>query len=130
LAQPTSPAHALIQDLENKRYEAVLTRDFDTLESLCHTELVYGHTGGNRDSLDTYLAKLRTGTLQYHRIDHPFEDIVLVGDTALVIGQMNADLTVNGTNKKLNNSALAIWTKDTGDWKFVAYQPTPQAPGR
>ena len=45
MAQPTSPAHALIQHLENKRYEAVLTQDFDTLESLCHTELVYGHTG-------------------------------------------------------------------------------------
>lgn len=130
MAQTTSPAHALIQGLEDKRYEAVLNQDFDTLESLCHPELVYGHTGGNRDSLDTYLGKLRTGALRYHRIDHPVENIVLVGDTALVIGQMNADLTVDGINKALNNNALAVWTKDTGDWKFVAYQPTPQTSGR
>jgi ketosteroid isomerase-like protein len=53
----------------------------------------------------------------------------LVGNTALVIGQMNADLTVNGSSKKLNNNVLAVWIKDTGDWKFVAYQPTPQTLG-
>jgi len=126
LAQTTSPDQAVIQELEDKRYEAVLNQDYDTFESLCHADLVYGHTGGNRDSLETYMAKLRTGALRYHRIDHPMENIVLVGDAALVTGQMTADLTVNGSNKTLNNSALAVWTKDAGEWKFVAYQPTPQ----
>jgi UDP:flavonoid glycosyltransferase YjiC (YdhE family) len=71
LAQTTGP-HALIQSLENKRYEAVLAQDFDTLESLCHAELAYGHTGGSRDSMNTYLAKLRSGALRYHRIDTPW----------------------------------------------------------
>jgi ketosteroid isomerase-like protein len=126
LAQTTSPDHALIQGLEDKRYEAVLNQDYDTFEGLCHADLVYGHTGGNRDSLETYMAKLRTGALRYHRIDHPVENIVLVGDVALVTGQMTADLTIKGSNKTLNNSALAVWTKDAGEWKFVAYQPTPQ----
>ncbi|MCX6497544.1 MAG: nuclear transport factor 2 family protein [Arthrobacter sp.] len=127
MAQTPGPEHTLIQALENQRYAAVLNQDFDTLTSLCHAELVYGHTGGDRDSLDSYLNKLRTGTLRYHRIDHPEDNIVLIGDTALVYGQMNADLTVNGANKKLNNSALAVWTNDGGDWKFAAYQPTPVA---
>lgn len=128
MAQTTSPAPAVIQELEDKRYAAVLNQDYDTFESLCHADLVYGHTGGNRDSLDTYLAKLRTGALRYHRIDHPMENIVLVGDTALVTGLMTAYVTVNGATKTLNNSALAVWTKDAGEWKFVAYQPTPQDP--
>ena len=61
------------------------------------------------------------------QIEHPVEDVVLLGDTALVFGQMNADLTVNGTDKTLNNNALAVWTKEHGIWKFVAYQPTPRA---
>jgi ketosteroid isomerase-like protein len=124
LAQTIGPEHALIQGLEDQRYAAVLNQDFDILTSLCHAELVYGHTGGDRDSRDSYLNKLRTGTLRYHRIDHPVDNIVLVGNTALVFGQMNAYLTVNGSNKTLNNSTLAVWTKDGGDWKFTAYQPT------
>jgi hypothetical protein len=126
LAQTTSPDQAVIQELEDKRYAAVLDQDYDTFESLCHADFVYGHTGGNRDSLETYMAKLRTGALRYHRIDHAVENIVLVGTTALVTGLMNADLTVNGITKTLNNSALAVWTKDAGEWKFAAYQPTPQ----
>lgn len=99
MAQTIGPDHALIRGLEDQRYAAVLDQNFDILTSLCHAELVYGHTGGNRDSLDSYLNKLRTGTLRYHRIDHPVDNIVLVGDTALVFGQMNAHLTVNGSNK-------------------------------
>ncbi|YCK79841.1 nuclear transport factor 2 family protein (plasmid) [Arthrobacter sp. D3-18] len=127
MAQTTSPDHTTIQNLENKRYKAVLDQDFDTFQDLCHPQLVYGHTGGNRDTLGTYLAKLRAGTLRYHQIDHRVESIVVTGTTALVVGRMNADLTVNGTYKTLNNNALSVWTKDDGDWKFVAYQPTPLA---
>jgi ketosteroid isomerase-like protein len=121
-----TPDQNVILELENQRYDAALALDFDRLESLCHAELVYGHTAGNRDSRAAYLDKLRSGALRYHRIDHPVENIVLAGDTALVVGQMTADLTVNGTTKTLNNSALAVWTREAGSWKFIAYQPTPQ----
>lgn len=127
MAQTTRLDHTTIQNLENKRYKAVLDQDFDAFESLCHAQLVYGHTGGDRDSLGSYLAKLRASTLRYHQIDHPVESIVVTGTTALVVGRMNADLTVSGTYKTLNNNALSVWTKEAGDWKFLAFQPTPLA---
>lgn len=118
--------HVAIQGLEAKRYDAVLNQDFEAFERLCHPQLVYGHTGGNRDSLATYLTKLRKGSLRYHRIDHPVENIVVIENIALVTGRMNADVTVNGIKKVLNNTALAVWIKTAGQWKFLAYQPTPQ----
>jgi hypothetical protein len=62
----TSPVHALIQSLDNKRYEAVPTQDFDPFESLCHADLADGHTGGNRNSIKTYLDKL-------HRYPRPLD---------------------------------------------------------
>lgn len=101
MAETTSSAQRKIQDLENKRYQAVIDQDFDTFESLCHADLVYGHTGGNRDLLEMYLAKLRKGALRYHRIDHAVENIVLARDTALVVGHMTADITVDGKDKRL-----------------------------
>lgn len=127
MAQTTNSPQAVIRNLEGKRYAAILDGDFDTFVTLCHAQLVYGHTGGNRDSLDTYLYKLRTGALEYHRINSAVDDIVIIGDTALVFGRMNAEITVNGINKTLDNSCLAVWSKDAGEWKFVAYQPTPRA---
>lgn len=115
----------MLQSLENERYEAVLHCDLDIFRGLCHPDLVYGHTTGNRDSLETYIGKLRIGDLRYHWIDHKLENIVVIGDTALVIGHMSAKVSVNGQVKTLNNAALAVWTKVAGGWKFIAYQPTP-----
>ncbi|UZX01262.1 nuclear transport factor 2 family protein [Arthrobacter sp. CDRTa11] len=117
-----------IETLEAKRYQAVVDGDYDAFEGLCHQRLVYTHSLGDRDTLGSYLEKLRKGFYRYHRIDHPIEDIVLIGDTALVLGQMNADLTVNGTHKTLANSALSVWIKEGESWKFLAYQPTPRKP--
>jgi hypothetical protein len=112
--------------LEDRRYQAVVDGDYDAFEDLCHRRLIYTHSLGDRDTLSSYLEKLRKGFYRYHRIEHPIEDIVLIGDTALVLGQMNADLTVNGTLKSLANNALAVWIKDGDTWKFLAYQPTPR----
>jgi hypothetical protein len=116
---------SVIQELEAKRYKAVLELDFATFDHLCHDELVYSHSGGNRDSRQDYTAKLRTGTLRYHRIENSIESITIVGNTALVLGRMKADLTVNGTDKTINNSSLAVWVQEGDEWKFIAYQPTP-----
>jgi hypothetical protein len=125
LVRTISPDDAEILRLEDRRYTSVLQQDYGTLEALCHPELVYGHSAGNRDSLETYLAKLRGGSLRYHRIEHPVESILVLGDSALVLGSMNAELTVSGVTKTLNNTCLAVWTRITGSWKFIAYQPTP-----
>ncbi|MET3934623.1 nuclear transport factor 2 family protein [Arthrobacter sp. OAP107] len=116
----------VVQRLEDQRYSAVLAGDVDTFERLCHPELIYTHSGGNRDSLTAYTDKLRTGAVRYHRIDHRSENITIIGNTALVSVQMNADLTVNGTSMTMHNSALAVWVREEGSWKFVAYQATPQ----
>lgn len=73
----------------------------------------------------TYVGKLRTGTLRYHRIDHQSEKITVIG-TALVLLQATGDLTVNGVRKAMKCSALAVWVNESGSWKFIAHQPTPQ----
>jgi hypothetical protein len=125
LSTTSDTGHAVIHELENRRYEAVLKQDYDQFEGLCHAKLAYGHTGGNRDSLATYLGKLRSGTLRYHHIEHVIADIVRVGDVALVTGQMTAQITVSGASKTLKNSYLAVWVTDAESWKFLAYQPTP-----
>lgn len=124
----TATEKSEIETLEARRYKAVVDGDYDAFESLCHQRLIYTHSLGDRDTLSSYLEKLRKGYYRYHRIDHPIEDIVLIGDMALVLGQMNADLTVNGTAKTLANSALSVWVKEEKTWKFLAYQPTPRKP--
>jgi ketosteroid isomerase-like protein len=52
------------------------------------------------------------------------ERVEVVGDTAVVVGRMTADLTVDGTPKTIDNLALAVWTRGPGGWQLLAYAPT------
>jgi ketosteroid isomerase-like protein len=73
--------------------------------------------------------KCRQGVYVYHRIDHPVEQVKIIGDVALVMGEMQADLTIRGTRTSLDNTALAVWVRAGSSWKLLAYQPTPK-PGQ
>lgn len=115
-----------ILSLEDLRYEAVLRADFDAFAELCHEELVYAHSNGERDDLRGYVDKCRQGVYVYHRIDHPVDQVKILGDVALVMGEMQAELTIRGTRTELDNSALAVWIRVGSSWKLLAYQPTPK----
>jgi len=116
-----------IRALEDRRYDAVVAGDFDGFAAVCHPDLIYTHSNGVTDTLAAYLEKCRSGYYVYHAVDHPVTKIVIVGDLALVLGEMNAELTSGGTRKQLRNSSLAVWVRVAEDWKLIAYQPTPKA---
>ncbi len=124
MSTETSSAETDIRRLENLRYEAIVSGDLELFSSLCHPELIYTHSNGERDSLQTYLEKCRNGYYTYHEIEHPIEKIVVTGTVAVVAGSMRASLTAGGQKKELNNSSLAVWAKEHDTWKFLAYQPT------
>ncbi|SDX91051.1 protein of unknown function [Modestobacter sp. DSM 44400] len=109
---------------EDRRYRAMTDADLTTLGALCADDLSYAHSSGARDTRAEYLDKVRSGYYVYRRIDHPVERVAVVGDTAIVVGRMTADLEVDGTPKTIDNLALAVWTRGAGDWALLAYAPT------
>lgn len=115
---------AAVLAAEDRRYRAMQDADLTALDALCAEELSYAHSSGVRDTKDQYLGKVRSGYYVYRRIDHPVERVAVVGDTAVVVGRMTADLEVDGTPKTIDNLALAVWTKASGTWRLLAYAPT------
>jgi ketosteroid isomerase-like protein len=115
----------LIRTLEDKRYEAIVAGDFNAFRAYAHPDLSYAHSNGVVDTLESYLDKCLGGFYTYHHIEHPIESIKVVGDIALVFGEMNGEITAGGVQKTLRNKALAVWEQRDGDWKLIAYQPTP-----
>lgn len=114
-----------IRALEERRYQAMTDGDVDTLAELCAGDLVYTHSKAERDTKDSYLKKVRESYFVYGEISHPEERIILAGDCAVVVGAMRANVTAQGEPRRLDNSALAVWTKSSGRWQLLAYQPTP-----
>jgi ketosteroid isomerase-like protein len=109
---------------DDRRYQAMQDADLTTLDELFADELSYAHSSGARDTKSQYVEKVRSGYYVYRRIDHPVERVEVVGDTAIVVGRMTADLEVQGTPKTIDNLALAVWTRASGNWRQLAYAPT------
>ncbi len=120
---PTDAA-AEVLEAEDRRYRAMLDADLAALDALCHDQLSYAHSSGVRDTKQEYFEKVRSGYYDYHSVDHPVERVEVVGNTAIVVGRMTADLTVQGTRKTIDNLALAVWAKEDGEWRLLAYAPT------
>ena len=115
---------AAVLAAEDRRYRAMVETDLATLDRLLDDRASYAHSSGVRDTKTAYLEKVRSGYYVYLRIDHPVERVEVVGDTAIVVGRMTCDLTVQGTAKTIDNLALAVWTRAAGDWRLLAYAPT------
>jgi hypothetical protein len=111
--------------VEDRRYQAMLDADLETLDALCADALSYTHSNAVRDTKAEYFAKLREGYYVYHRIDHPVERVEVAGDAAMVVGRMTADLTSGGVRKDIDCLAVAVWTRSGKDWRLLAYAPTP-----
>ena len=113
-----------IRELERRRFDAILARDFDSFSELTHPQLTYTHSNGKTDTLDSYLKKCENGDYVYHRIDHPIDTVTVIGDAAVVIGEMHADMTAGGVRLQLANRSTAVWLRIDGTWKLLAYQAT------
>ncbi|MFB6831108.1 nuclear transport factor 2 family protein [Streptomyces hydrogenans] len=123
-SRPTTDAEASIRALEDARYAAVIAGDVDAFTSLAHPELAYTHSNALVDTLESYQDKLRSGFYVYHRIDHPVDRIIVTGNTAMVIGEMHADITAGGVRKTLANRSMAVWIREQDRWLLLGYQPT------
>ncbi len=116
-----------VQDVlaaEDRRYRAMQDGDLAALDELCADALSYAHSSGTRDTKSEYLGKIGSGYYAYKRIDHPVERVEVVGDTAIVVGRMTADVEVQGVLKTIDNLALAVWIREPGGWRLLAYAPT------
>lgn len=107
------------------RYMAMAAGDTDALAGLLHERLVYTHSAGNRDTRASYLARVGSGELSYGQITRREEAWLLTDGTAVVVGEMETDVTVSGSSRRMRNAFLGVWTRDGGRWQLVAYQPTP-----
>jgi ketosteroid isomerase-like protein len=114
-----------IEALEDRRYRAMIDGDTAVLDELCSDDLIYTHSKGDHDDKRSYLHKVGSRYFTYIEITHPADRVLIVGGAALVTGRMTAKVSVVGRVVHIDNRYLAVWVREHGGWKFVAYQPTP-----
>jgi len=116
-----------IKQLEDQRYAAMCEGDAKTLEKLLADSLVYTHSYGGSDSKASYLEGICARKWQYRKIERPKEQIQVLGDCAVVTGQVRIELLSDGKPKTLNSAYTNVWIKGPKGWQMVAWQSTPLA---
>ena len=121
--------HAVLA-AEEWRRQALLSADLEALQVLLADALVYVHSTGASDSKDSYLAKLRSGSLRYQALQ--FEDLQArgvgqAGDAVVVTGRMVAEVLKDGQPRAVRSLFMTVWARAPGaaPWRLCAHQGTP-----
>jgi ketosteroid isomerase-like protein len=115
-------ATTIIQQLEDKRYAAMLAKDVDALDRLLHDDLVYMHSSGVADTKASYIAGVRDRIWDYSRIDRSDHTFKMHDKVALVFNRLSISIEVRGVPKELDNRALTVWVPFGDSWRVIAVQ--------
>jgi ketosteroid isomerase-like protein len=113
---------AEIEELENKRYDAMLNTDIHVLDDLLHEELIYSHSTGGLDTKEMYLNALRDKVSVYKTVKRNDQTVKVIDDIGLVFNHVLIHAEHKGSDLRLNNRLLAVWSRDKGIWRLLAVQ--------
>ena len=126
-------AQAAVLENERRKWDALIKKDFATLETLFADDLVHIHARGTVDSKASYIAMQRSDYVQYERVEFGAVEVRVYHLTAAVVtGRLTVWQTVAGQYRKANPIFSAIWVRThlaSNDWKlttFAAIIPSDQ----
>jgi ketosteroid isomerase-like protein len=103
-----------ILSLEKKRTEALLARDFTTLDYLFESDLLYVHSNGKVETKAEFLDAMRTGKANYRAFEFRNVAVRGYGDSAIVTGEV-----VMTANNRRELRFTNVWSKASGRWRNV-----------
>jgi Domain of unknown function (DUF4440) len=114
---------------DEARVAAMTTGDRAELNAIFSDALHYGHSNGSVDDKNSLVEKLATRRTVYESMKYLDRTFVPVADdVALMHGRVIANIS-NGPQKiVLNLKFLAVWRKEAGKWRFLAWQSTKAEP--
>ena len=111
--------------VDQRRWDAMIGNDVDTLDEVLHPSLVYTHSNGLVDTKDSYLKSLRDGVVRYLSAERTETAVIEAGSTAMITGKVTFSVHAFGRDFMINSRYLAVWIEERGQWRFVAWQNTP-----
>lgn len=118
--QDTEPINKSMEQLA----EAMINKDAILLDELLAAELVYGHSNGNVQDKQEFMAEIESGLpVSYLSIDREDETVQISGDIAVVRHIFAAKTsTAEGGDGNLRIGNVLVWHKERGSWKLLVRQ--------
>jgi ketosteroid isomerase-like protein len=108
---------------EDTRYAAQTKSDFDAMQRLFGDDLVYVHSTAVVDSKASYIERQRSG-LHYRVMKSSDVKVRVFGCLAILTGQGDYEVTVDGKDTSPHLRFTAIWAKRGPNAQFVSWEST------
>jgi ketosteroid isomerase-like protein len=118
-----------VRAADDERVAAILAADGPRLDAIFSNDLGYTHSNGKYDTKQTYLDALVSRQLVYHTYDYKERNFRLVSaDIALMTARVLIKSASNGQEVVNDLSILAVFRKEAGKWRFLAWQSAKMPP--
>jgi ketosteroid isomerase-like protein len=114
-----------IESLDDQRSQAILARDYKSLEAWIGEDLRYIHSSAVQENKQQYLEKLSSGHYVYHGLKILQREFRVIGDVVLVNGDIRIDVEVKGAMKLVMSRYLQVWAKRQSGWQMVSWSSVP-----
>jgi len=121
-AAPKGKVERLIEELEMRRFKAMVEADFATLETLLAADMSYSHSTGWTQTKSEFISSLRSHELEYKEIKPDVLEVRVYGTTAVVAGRARVRAKVKGQESSVEIRFLDVYVKRKGQWQMVAWQ--------
>jgi Domain of unknown function (DUF4440) len=108
---------------EDARYAAQTSSDFAAMDRLFGDDLIYVHSTAVVDSKASYIEKQRAG-LRYRVMKPSDVKVRVFGCLAIITGQGDYEVTVDGKDTTPHLRFTAIWAKRGPSVQFVSWEST------
>jgi ketosteroid isomerase-like protein len=120
----TDAAITEVQELEERRWAAMIAKDTDTLADLFADEMCYTHSNGVAEDKASYLKSIAERIFDYKSVERSDQQASRVGDTVLLTGRAEFDVVAGGREVHLNVRHTVVWVRKDGRWQFLCWQST------
>jgi uncharacterized protein (DUF885 family)/ketosteroid isomerase-like protein len=126
--QADSSAAETAEQVERRRFAAMVAQDMTTLEPMLAQDLRYVHSTGLVEGKPQFLETIRSGRLRYLSIDVRELDVRQYGDAAIITGFIEAKGEAQGNPVDLALRYTDAYVNREGRWQLIAWQSTRLPP--
>src|SRR5918995_46970 len=80
--------------LEDKRFAAMIARDFAALDQLTHNDLLYTHSSGVTDTKGSWIESMKSGQVKYKSVNCSGRQVRFFGEVALIRGSAAIEVDI------------------------------------
>jgi hypothetical protein len=105
--------------LSSDKFQWQLEKNWDALSGIMDENIILQHGNGNIQSKDEYFKTLRSGILEYNKIEVTERSIKVFGRSAVIIGKVKFNITINKEIREYNFGLTEVYAYNNGKWKMI-----------